>query len=167
MADTGYTTARMCDSSLCHVIGAIASLSLAGHAVMEFRQGGHAFALLLPPRSLLVMAGLARYCWQHYIPHRKADWVNGCLLPRANQRVSFTFRKVLSAGTCLFCCGPQCSTPLLWEQLHSGPLNPNDCGQLAMVPFPGMLAMLNQESWHHSLTGQVCQYPAASASTIP
>ena len=61
---------------------------------MEFRREGQAFALLLPPRSLLVMAGLARYCWQHYIPHRKADWVNGCLLPRASPRVSFTFRKV-------------------------------------------------------------------------
>lgn len=62
---------------------------------MEFRQQGQAFAVLLPRRSLLVMAGPARYSWQHYIPHRKADWVNSCLLPRASQRVSFTFRQVL------------------------------------------------------------------------
>lgn len=85
---------QLADSSACTGAGAIASLSLAGHAVMEFRQDGQAFALLLPPRSLLVMAGPARYCWHHYIPHRKADWVNGCLLPRSHQRVSFTFRQV-------------------------------------------------------------------------
>ncbi|KAL0030888.1 hypothetical protein WJX77_011841 [Trebouxia sp. C0004] len=74
--------------------GAIASLSLAGPAVMEFRQGGECEAVLLPPRSLLIMAGPARYCWHHYIPHRKADPVQGCLLPRAPRRTSFTFRKV-------------------------------------------------------------------------
>ncbi|KAA6429599.1 MAG: tRNA methyltransferase 9 [Trebouxia sp. A1-2] len=74
--------------------GAIASLSLAGPAVMEFRQGGECEAVLLPPRSLLIMAGPARYCWHHYIPHRKADPVQGHLLPRAPRRTSFTFRKV-------------------------------------------------------------------------
>ena len=74
--------------------GAIASLSLAGPAVMEFRQTGESHALFLPPRSLLVMAGQARYCWQHYIPHRKADQVQGTLLPRAPRRMSFTFRQV-------------------------------------------------------------------------
>ena len=79
-------------SSLC--AGAIASLSLAGPAVMEFRQAADSHAILLPPRSLLVMAGPARYCWQHYIPHRKADHVQGALLPRAPRRMSFTFRQV-------------------------------------------------------------------------
>jgi len=62
---------------------------------MEFRQGGESEAVLLPPRSLLIMAGPARYCWHHYIPHRKADPVQGGLLPRAPRRTSFTFRKVL------------------------------------------------------------------------
>lgn len=76
--------------------GAIASLSLAGPAVMEFRRTGESHALLLPPRSLLVMAGPARYCWQHYIPHRKADQVQGTLLLRAPRRMSFTFRQVSS-----------------------------------------------------------------------
>lgn len=76
--------------------GTIASLSLAGPAVIEFRRTGESHALLLPPRSLLVMAGPARYCWQHYIPHRKADQVQGTLLPRATCRMSFTFRQVAS-----------------------------------------------------------------------
>ncbi len=62
---------------------------------MEFRQGGESEAVLLLPRSLLIMAGPARYCWHHYIPHRKADPVQGGLLPRAPCRTSFTFRKVI------------------------------------------------------------------------
>lgn len=45
---------------------------------MQFRNGGaeegiHAAplqALYLPPRSLLLLTGEARYAWQHYIPHR-------------------------------------------------------------------------------------------------
>ena len=64
---------------------------------MEFRREGQCQAVLLPPRSLLVMAGPARYCWQHYIPHRKGDWVQGHLLPRAPRRMSFTFRQVLNS----------------------------------------------------------------------
>jgi alkylated DNA repair protein alkB family protein 8 len=43
--------------------GAILSLSLAGQAVMQFRRGGARRALLLPRRSLLVMAGESRYAW--------------------------------------------------------------------------------------------------------
>ena len=34
-------------------------------------------SILLPPRSLLVLTGEARYRWQHYIPHRKRDVVVG------------------------------------------------------------------------------------------
>eukprot|EP00873_Tetraselmis_striata_P033272 jgi/Tetstr1/453536/TSEL_040504.t1 len=69
--------------------GPILSLSLAGDTVMEFRRDGERRALLLPRRSLLVMAGEARYAWAHYIPHRKSD-----VVPRPPRRVSFTFRKV-------------------------------------------------------------------------
>jgi alkylated DNA repair protein alkB family protein 8 len=43
--------------------GPIISLSLVGASVMEFRRGSERRALLLPPRSLLVMAGEARYAW--------------------------------------------------------------------------------------------------------
>ena len=56
--------------------GAVLSLSLAGPCVMEFRKvGGEAIEgkrfLLLPPRSLLVLVGEARYGWSHYIPNHK------------------------------------------------------------------------------------------------
>ncbi|GFR41729.1 hypothetical protein Agub_g2480, partial [Astrephomene gubernaculifera] len=73
--------------------GPILSLSLGSHTVMEFRRGEAVRPLLLPPRSLLVMGGEARYAWQHYIPHRVADVVGGQLLPRS-RRLSLTFRKV-------------------------------------------------------------------------
>ena len=39
------------------------SLSLCGNAVMEFRLGDQHRALFLPRRSLLIMAGPARYLW--------------------------------------------------------------------------------------------------------
>lgn len=66
--------------------GPILSLSLAGATVMEFRRGDERRSLALPPRSLLVMAGEARYAWAHYIPHRKSDVIGGqvgtlCLAP--------------------------------------------------------------------------------------
>ncbi len=38
-------------------------LSLGSATVMELRRGEAARPLLLPPRSLLVMAGEARYGW--------------------------------------------------------------------------------------------------------
>lgn len=43
-----------------HVPGAIVSLSLGSDVVMEFRQGSDHRAVLLPRRSLLVMAGESR-----------------------------------------------------------------------------------------------------------
>ena len=62
---------------------------------MEMRRGEEKRAVYLPPRSLLIMAGAARYEWQHYIPHRKSDRVQGVIVPRSHRRVSFTFRQVL------------------------------------------------------------------------
>uniref|UniRef100_A0A7I4EC52 tRNA (carboxymethyluridine(34)-5-O)-methyltransferase n=1 Tax=Physcomitrium patens TaxID=3218 RepID=A0A7I4EC52_PHYPA len=56
-------------------------------------------ALFLPPRSLLILSGEARYAWHHYIPHHKIDNVNGQVLDRGTRRVSFTFRKV-RPGAC-------------------------------------------------------------------
>lgn len=74
--------------------GAIISLSMAGGCVMELRRGADHRPLYLPPRAVLIMGGESRYAWQHYIPHRKADDINGVTLPRATRRVSFTFRQV-------------------------------------------------------------------------
>ncbi|XP_073220363.1 alkylated DNA repair protein ALKBH8 homolog isoform X4 [Cicer arietinum] len=102
----------------------IFSLSLAGPCIMEFRryedgaqlprvasstvtkvespEDGSNFirkAIYLPPRSLLLISGEARYAWHHYIPHHKIDKVNGRVIRRASRRVSFTLRKVRT-GLC-------------------------------------------------------------------
>ena len=63
---------------------------------MQFRRGQACRALLLPQRSLLVMAGEARLAWAHYLPSHKADAVGGQIVPR-RRRVSLTFRQ---AGAC-------------------------------------------------------------------
>lgn len=52
---------------------------------------------MLPARSLLVIAGEARYRWAHGITPRKFDKIQGALLPR-QRRVSFTFRHVVPPG---------------------------------------------------------------------
>lgn len=74
--------------------GAILSLSLAGPAVMQFRRDGQRRAICLPRRSLLVLSGEARYAWDHYIPHRRQDVIDGEAIERAPRRVSLTFRQV-------------------------------------------------------------------------
>ncbi|CAB4278955.1 unnamed protein product [Prunus armeniaca] len=51
-------------------------------------------AIYLPPRSLLLLTGEARYAWNHYIPHHKIDMVKDSVIRRASRRVSFTFRKL-------------------------------------------------------------------------
>ncbi|XP_047327236.1 alkylated DNA repair protein ALKBH8 homolog [Impatiens glandulifera] len=92
--------------------GLIFSLSLAGPCIMEFRRYSEGVwnakhgnsddggincsrkSIYLPPRSLLLLSGEARYAWHHYIPHHKIDHVNGSQIRRASRRVSFTIRKV-------------------------------------------------------------------------
>ena len=76
--------------------GAIVSLTLAGRSAMEFRREGRASrGVALERRSLLVMAAEARYAWAHYIPHRKADAVEGAgVVARDARRVSVTLRTV-------------------------------------------------------------------------
>ncbi|KAI3934650.1 hypothetical protein MKX01_012190 [Papaver californicum] len=104
--------------------GLIFSLSLAGPCIMEFRrypQGSwrppsdsrvedkkvydncSTFlrrSLFLPPRSMLLLSGEARYAWHHYIPHHKVDIVKGDTVRRGARRVSFTFRKVRNGPCC-------------------------------------------------------------------
>ena len=73
--------------------GPICSLSLGAPCVMQFRRGEACRALLLPARSLLIMAGESRLAWAHYIPSHKADAIQGETVPRG-RRLSLTFRQV-------------------------------------------------------------------------
>jgi alkylated DNA repair dioxygenase AlkB len=72
----------------------IASVSLGSACVMEFSRGNQKISHLLEPRSLLLLAGDARYHWKHGIPSRKKDIWGGTVLLR-ERRVSLTFRNVL------------------------------------------------------------------------
>lgn len=50
--------------------------------------------LVLKARSLIVLSGPARYEWQHAIPARKSDIINGIKTERT-RRISLTFRNVI------------------------------------------------------------------------
>jgi len=89
----------------------ILSLSLGSGVTMEFRgpKGEHV-PVWLPPRSLLIMSGEARYCWSHGITPRHCDTVphsvlgleqglEGLTLAHRDTRVSLTFRKTFR-GPC-------------------------------------------------------------------
>lgn len=81
--------------------GCVVSLSLGGPCIMQFRRAKipsmsknlpennesedlendeeyNRKALFLPPRSLLVLMGEARYAWSHYIPHHRVSAVSVC-----------------------------------------------------------------------------------------
>lgn len=74
----------------------IASISVCTPCVMEFThiETGEKFSQLLEPRSLLTFSGEARYKWQHAIPQRKTDIVDGQKINRG-RRISLTFRTVI------------------------------------------------------------------------
>lgn len=71
----------------------VASLSLGSTYSMDLSRGESSMAILLPPRSLLVLAGEARLYWKHGIRARRNDIYAGIRHARS-RRVSFTFRKV-------------------------------------------------------------------------
>ena len=70
-------------------------ISLLSPCVMDFSdsKSDATASLLLEPRSALVLAGDARYRWQHGISTRPSDEWNGATSQRA-RRISLTFRNV-------------------------------------------------------------------------
>lgn len=74
----------------------VASLSLGSSCIMEFSnpKTGEKKSIVLEYRSLIVLSGSARYKWQHAIPVRKSDIINGIKTERA-RRVSLTFRNAI------------------------------------------------------------------------
>ena len=74
------------------------SISLNGGIVMEFRKVGDPSQkklVYLPPRSIVLMSGPARYEWEHMIVTRRTDTHDGVVLPR-KLRVSLTLRTALT-----------------------------------------------------------------------
>lgn len=74
----------------------IASLSLGSPCIMKFSnpKTGEKKSIVLEERSLIVLSGPARYEWQHAIPARKSDIINGIKTERG-RRVSLTFRNII------------------------------------------------------------------------
>lgn len=74
----------------------IVSISLLSGVNMKFQEKltGFSFEKNLPPRSLALLEGDARYNWSHGIPNRRTDVVNGKPCSRS-RRISLTFRKVI------------------------------------------------------------------------
>jgi alkylated DNA repair dioxygenase AlkB len=77
----------------------VASLSLGSGCYMDFTslETGEKLPFWLERRSLVVLKGDSRYCWQHGIAKRKKDVVGGSNIERT-KRISLTFRKVISMG---------------------------------------------------------------------
>ncbi|MBP2548111.1 alkylated DNA repair dioxygenase AlkB [Neorhizobium galegae] len=76
----------------------IVSISLLSPCEMIFRErsSSRSLAVLLHPRSGVVLKGAGRYDWTHEIPARKSDVVGATKLDRG-RRISLTFRKVVRA----------------------------------------------------------------------
>ena len=79
----------------------IAAVTLQSGSVMGFRHAdGRVKQVYLPPRSLVIMQGEARYGWEHTIPARRNDVVDGKAVPRGI-RVSATYRRVTGVVPCV------------------------------------------------------------------
>lgn len=91
----GQGIARHVDCVPCFA-DTILSLSLGSACEMQFAhvKTKQRKSLLLEPGSLLVMQGEARHRWQHGIPARLSDVVDGVRQPRS-RRISLTFRRVI------------------------------------------------------------------------
>jgi alkylated DNA repair dioxygenase AlkB len=76
----------------------VVSISLESTCVMRFThlESSDSKELLLEPRSVLVLAGEARWHWKHGIPARTSDLWDGHEYVR-RRRVSLTFRAVPDA----------------------------------------------------------------------
>lgn len=76
----------------------IVSISLLSQCEMIFRErsSSKSLAVLLHPRSGILLKGAGRYDWTHEIPAWKTDVVDGAKVGRG-RRISLTFRKVTQA----------------------------------------------------------------------
>ncbi|KAG9295466.1 hypothetical protein G9A89_013495 [Geosiphon pyriformis] len=80
----------------------ILSFSLQSPVIMELKnlETGKAFHLDLPPRSLLIFGGEARYAWTHGIRSRRTDSLDNGEVRKRGERISLTLRTVSPTGVC-------------------------------------------------------------------
>jgi len=81
----------------------IVVVSLGAGIALELRRGDDTRCQWIPPRSLYVMAGEARYGWEHGVASRQTDGDRG----RRSRRVSLTFRTLRPRGEPCSCAYPE------------------------------------------------------------
>ena len=143
------------------------SLSLQSGIVMEFRKpasdnGSPAKRKLvyLPPRSLVVMSGPARYEWEHMIVTRRTDTHQGKVLPRG-VRVSLTFRTALQEDGTPLPLLQSSDFPLRWGQdslPKSAPLFTPECERSHVHKVYDAIA----KQWHHTRGRRGVLWPGAT-----
>ena len=138
------------------------SISLNSGTVMEFRKTMSEDRLkklvYLPPRSLLLMTGPARYEWEHMIHNRMTDTIQGQVLTRGT-RLSLTLRTALSgAGLPM----PRITTtdfPPTWgSNSHSDSFRTPDCEKNHVHAVYDAIA----KQWHHTRGRRGVLWPGAT-----
>lgn len=79
--------------------GGIAIISLISTIIMNFKRDGLLLGMALPARSAFAFHDEARFLWEHGIPSRRTDIIDGKTVAR-QRRVSITYRHVKSNVTC-------------------------------------------------------------------
>jgi len=149
-------------------------ITLGGGIVMEFRRvaaasysetngdeennGNSSRKLLyLPPRSLVLLSGDARYKWEHMIVSRTTDTVDGEVLPR-RLRVSLTLRTALTAPIPGEISGPlplyeSTVFPPRWGQLSDALLDEGSgaCGKSAAAERSDLVTPATESKHVHAV----------------
>ncbi|GBG24389.1 Alpha-ketoglutarate-dependent dioxygenase alkB-like 6 [Hondaea fermentalgiana] len=117
----------------------LASLSLGAVSVMRFCPEGRregVVDVLLPPRSLVIMTGEARYRFTHGILQRKSDPIKGCGIVPRETRVSLTFRMLKPTLECSPCpCPVMCDLSHTPEPVEVPSVSrSDDCSESAEKP---------------------------------
>jgi alkylated DNA repair dioxygenase AlkB/SAM-dependent methyltransferase len=143
------------------------SISLNGGITMEFRQVGNGDEasvkklVYLPPRSLLLMSGDARYNWEHMIVSRMTDTHDNVVLPR-QLRVSLTLRTVLSEDGSSFLPLVQSDKyPPIWGDQNAPPVTwiaTPDCERNHVHAVYDAIAT----QWHHTRAKRGVLWPGAT-----
>uniref|UniRef100_A0AAY4CR19 Methyltransferase type 11 domain-containing protein n=1 Tax=Denticeps clupeoides TaxID=299321 RepID=A0AAY4CR19_9TELE len=146
--------------------GSLPSFCFPTQTVMDFRHpDGHAVAVVLPERSLLVMKGESRYLWTHGITPRKFDMVPACetegplavtpdpsnlTLSKRGTRTSFTFRKVRQ--TPCDCAYPSVCDSQRPPEASDGPSVPSTEGDASRLEAQFVHQVYEEIATHFSST---------------
>ena len=140
------------------------SISLNSGIVMEFRKvctkgkDKRRKLVYLPPRSLVLMAGDARYEWEHMIVNRMTDTHNGEVLPR-KLRISLTFRTALDLSGDSMPLVESKDYPPVWGDLSlTSSLKTPDCERDHVHKVYDSIAT----QWHHTRGRRGVLWPGAT-----